>query len=96
MPFSSQPRKKGKPGPQEDVKKSACGHTISKSNCPECIKQVTNKSVPNNVVDLPTEKKRLSIVQEKLANQFATDKRAAEKAAFILSDWINGKNKKSK
>lgn len=53
-------------------------------------------SSSSNVIDLPTEKKKLAVVQEKIAKQLATDPKAVDKAAFVIAEWINGKTKKSK
>ena len=78
MPFSSQPRKKGVQVAQEGPKSSSC-HT----NKPE--------PKPTKPADPATEKKQLLLLREKIADRFEKDARAAEKAAIILSTWINKK-----
>jgi hypothetical protein len=89
MPFSPQPRKKGSSGPQDaNKKKASCGHVSPLKDCPECNKQV------DNVIDLPTEKKKIAVLQEKLAHKFMTDAEAPRKAAQILAQWINDTKKK--
>lgn len=87
MPFSSQPLKKGKTGPQDGIKKPSCGHVALQKSCPECQQVETAK-----VIDLPTEKKKLANLQEKIADKLVKDKKATDKAAFVISSWI----KKSK
>lgn len=98
MPFSSQPLKKGKTGPQDGIKKPSCGHVALQKSCPDCQK-AAQASKPNdtNVIDLPTEKKKLATLQEKIADKLIKDNKATDKAAFVISQWISGTRiKKSK
>lgn len=87
MPFSSQPRKKTGSQPQAESKTPACGHSTPQKSCVECKKK------DDNVVDLPTEKKKLFDIREKIAEKLKKEPKAAEKAAFILSRWISSRRK---
>lgn len=78
MPFSSQPRKKGIPAsPRGGQEKPPCGQPVS------------NKKV----ADLPTEKVLITRLREKIADKATADKRFSEKAATVLSSWLNSKKK---
>lgn len=74
MPFSPQPKKKGKATSQEGKNPS----------CDAC-------APPAKIIDLPTEKKKIATLQEKVFKALAADPQAAQKAALILSAWINKK-----
>ena len=91
MPFSSQPRKKGAPGSQDGIKKSSCGHSASQGkSCPACQKTA---SAEKKVIDLPTEKKKLAALHEKIKTKLLSESKSLEKAAFVLSNWLNKKSK---
>jgi hypothetical protein len=45
------------------------------------------------VIDLPTEKKLLANITQKIDHLLHKDKKAIEKAAFVLSSWISRKTK---
>jgi hypothetical protein len=81
MPFSSQPRKKGTQAPQEGQRPS-CGAPASKKE-------------PTTPTDNAASKRQIISIREKLADKFLTDPKAAEKAAFIISLWINENKSKT-
>ena len=45
----------------------------------------------SNVIEINTDKKKISILLEKISNMIHTEPRGAEKAAFILTLWTHGK-----
>ena len=88
MPFSPQPRKKGNPVPQDGTKKPSCGHPVPRKDCAKCVAET---ATPPKVVDLPTEKLKITRLRDSISDKAVTDKRFAEKAAVILSLWISKK-----
>lgn len=79
MPFSSQPRKKGVQVGQEESKDSSC-----QNHSPQ-------PKTPAQKAELAEEKKKILSLREKVADRFQKDPRASQKAATILSLWINKK-----
>ena len=45
------------------------------------------------VVDIPTDKKKIANILDKISDKMTKEKKAAEKAAFVISGWINGKKR---
>ena len=85
MPFSSQPqKKKGTQASQAGSRLPACGHATPKSGCAICQKEKGAQ-----IIDLPTEKKKISVLVDKIVDRLTKDPKATQKAAFIISNWIN-------
>lgn len=97
MPFSPQPQKKGVQSPQDEPEVPSCGHSSSKKGCPACVAAAAKaKAHPKpdpKIVDLPTEKMKITRLREKIADSTANDRRFDDKAALVLSNWINQKKK---
>ncbi|MEW6055843.1 MAG: hypothetical protein AB1540_04440 [Bdellovibrionota bacterium] len=88
MPFSSQPRKKGKSEPQ-DGNNPSCGHLANQKTCTVC--NPPNKA--QKLYDVAKEKQKITMLTDKIVQKLSTEKRGLEKAAFVLSSWISGKRK---
>ena len=74
MPFRSQPQKKPTKG-------------VTPSALPEAKASGTQASTKTGM-DSRAAKQLIELTKQKIAKKFLDDPRAAEKAAFILTEWL--------
>ncbi len=68
---------------QEGKKLSSCAHSKDIRSCKVC-------SPTAKVINLPTEKKRIQVLQDQIKEKLESETNA-KKAAIILSNWISKK-----
>ncbi len=75
MPFRSQPQKKPTRG-------------LTPSASPEAKPASGTRASAKTGMDSRTARQLIDITKQKIAKKFLDDPRAAEKAAFILTEWL--------